>query len=66
VIKYMSIEEQVDADFTRARQRAFLHRMKARLCGDPSSHQPAFLRGGQEGARRLQRGPPWSEGCAGG
>ena len=35
--KYMSIEEQVDADFTRARQRAFLHRMKARLRGDPSS-----------------------------
>ena len=35
--KYMSIEEQVDADFTRARQRAFLHRIKARLRGDPSS-----------------------------
>jgi hypothetical protein len=35
--KYMSIEEQVDADFTRARQRAFLHRMKARLRGNPSS-----------------------------
>ncbi len=34
--KYMSIEEQVDADFTRARQRAFLHRMKARFRGDPS------------------------------
>jgi hypothetical protein len=27
----------VDADFTRARQRAFLHRMKARLRGDPPS-----------------------------
>src|SRR4028118_1427428 len=34
--RYMSIEEQVDADFTRARQRAFLHRMMARLRGDPS------------------------------
>ena len=31
---------QVDADFTRARQRAFLHRMKARLRGDPSSTSP--------------------------
>jgi hypothetical protein len=37
VIKYMSIEEQVDADFTRARHRGFLHRLKARLRGDPSS-----------------------------
>ncbi len=35
--KYMSIEEQVDADFTRARQRAFLLRIQARLRGDPSS-----------------------------
>jgi hypothetical protein len=34
---YMSIEEQVDADFTRARHRSFLHRMSARLRGDPSS-----------------------------
>ncbi len=37
MIKYMSIEEQVDADFTRARHRAFLHRIGARLRGDPSS-----------------------------
>jgi len=37
VIKYISIEEQLDADFTRARHKAFLHRMKARLRGDPSS-----------------------------
>jgi hypothetical protein len=27
----------VNADFTRARHRAFLHRLKARLRGDPSS-----------------------------
>jgi hypothetical protein len=40
VIKYLSIEEQVDADFTRARHKAFLHRMKARLRGDPSSTHP--------------------------
>lgn len=35
--RYMSIEEQVDADFTHARHRAFLHRIKARLRGDTSS-----------------------------
>ena len=34
----MSIEEQVDADFTRARHKAFLHRLKAHfLRGDRSS-----------------------------
>ena len=40
MIKYMSIEEQVDADFTRARHRAFLRRLKARLRGDPSFTSP--------------------------
>src|SRR5215212_9248569 len=30
----MSLEEQVDADFSRARRRAFLHRLSARLGGD--------------------------------
>src|SRR3712207_4432314 len=40
MIKYMSIEEQVDADFTRARHRALLHRLKARLRGDPSPTSP--------------------------
>jgi hypothetical protein len=41
MIKYMSIEEQVDADFTRARHRAFLHTLKVRfLRGDPSSTSP--------------------------
>ena len=34
---YMSIDAQVDADFTRARHRSFLHRMGARLHGDPAS-----------------------------
>jgi hypothetical protein len=42
VIKYISIEEQVDADFTRARHKAFLHRMKARLRGDPSTCPLSF------------------------
>jgi hypothetical protein len=37
MIEYMSIEEQVDADFARARRRAFLHRMARRLRGDPAS-----------------------------
>ena len=37
VLRSKSCEEQVDADFTRARHRAFLHRLKARLRGDPSS-----------------------------
>jgi hypothetical protein len=34
---YMSIDAQVDADFTRARRRSFVRRMGARLRGDPSS-----------------------------
>ncbi len=44
MVKYMSIEEQVDADFTRARHRAFLRRLKARLRGDPSSTSHSRLR----------------------
>jgi hypothetical protein len=32
-VLYMDIEEQVDADFTRARRRAFVRRMRARLRG---------------------------------
>ena len=37
-MKYISIEEQVDADFTRARHKAFLRSLKARvLRGDRSS-----------------------------
>jgi len=37
VIAYVSIDEQVDADFTRARRRAFLRRVGARLRGHSSS-----------------------------
>jgi hypothetical protein len=33
-VRYMDIEEQVDADFTSARRRAFVRRMGARLRGD--------------------------------
>jgi hypothetical protein len=35
--KYVGIEEEVDADFTRARRRSFVRRVGARLRGDPSS-----------------------------
>jgi N-acetylglutamate synthase-like GNAT family acetyltransferase len=34
VVGYMSIEEQVNADFDRARRRVFLRRVRARLRGD--------------------------------
>src|SRR5215216_3747489 len=43
MISYMSLEEQVDADFSRARRRAFLHRLSARLRGDLTSERlPCF------------------------
>ena len=31
MVRYMNLEEQVDRDFTHARRRAFLRRIKARL-----------------------------------
>jgi hypothetical protein len=37
MVGYMSLEEQVDADFSRARRRAFLRRVSARLRKDPTS-----------------------------
>ena len=37
MIGYITIEEQVDADFIRARRRAFLRRVRARLRKDPPS-----------------------------
>ena len=37
MVRYVNIEEQVDYDFTRARRRAFLRRMQARIFGDPAS-----------------------------
>ena len=43
MISYITLEEQVDADFTRARRKAFLRRLKARLTHDlPSSSMPSF------------------------
>ena len=43
MIGYVDIAEQVDADFTRALRRSFIHRLGARLRGD-SSHRlaPSF------------------------
>lgn len=35
MVDYMSLEEQVDKDFERARRRAFLGRVMVRLRGDP-------------------------------
>ena len=34
MVKYMNLEEQVDSDFTHARRRAFLRRIRARLRKD--------------------------------
>ena len=52
MIGYMDIAEQVDVDFTRAVRRAFVHRVGARLRGDPSSSRaPSF----EEAASALQQ-----------
>jgi hypothetical protein len=37
MIRYMNLEEQVDFDFSRARRKAILRRMQARIFGDPAS-----------------------------
>jgi hypothetical protein len=43
MVGYMSLEEQVDVDFTRARRRAFLRRLMARLRnGYASDGLPCF------------------------
>jgi hypothetical protein len=39
MVGYMSLEEQVDADFSRARRRAFLRRISARLRKGPISNR---------------------------
>ena len=35
--RYVTMEEQVDFDFTRVHRKAFLRRMQARIFGDPAS-----------------------------
>jgi len=43
MVKYMSLEEQVDKEFVRARHRAFFRRLAARLSGHPERGTlPAF------------------------
>jgi hypothetical protein len=39
MIPYMSLEEQVDSDFIRARRRAFLRRVGARFHKDPTHNR---------------------------
>ena len=39
MVRYMNLEEQVDRDFTHARRRALLRRMKARLRKDLACNQ---------------------------
>ncbi len=52
MIRYMSVEEQVDKDFERARRRAFVRRMRAWLRKDVCSDSlPSF-----EEARRVLGG----------
>ena len=43
MVGYMSLEEQADADFTRARRKAFLLALLARLRQDPTpTRLPCF------------------------
>ena len=57
MIGYVDVAEQVDADFTRALRRAFLHRVGASLRGDPSSSRvPTFEEAARtSGARNRRR-----------
>ena len=57
MIGYMGIAEQVDADFTRAVRRAFVHRLGARLRGDRSlSRAPSLEEAAKvSGARNKMR-----------
>ena len=43
--RYLSIEEEVDADFARARRRAFLRHVSARWRGDESPASPLPFEG---------------------
>jgi hypothetical protein len=56
MIGYVDIAEQVDADFTRALRRAFVHRLGARLHRDPSpSRAPSLEAARISGARNRMR-----------
>ena len=52
MVAYPTIEVRVDSDYTRARRRAFLRRVRAWVFGDPADR--AFLPGrGHHGGRDL-------------
>lgn len=61
MVGHMNLDEQVDADFSRARRRAFLRRLSSRLRGDPVSERPPCFEetrrrlGAQGGIRRGRR-----------
>lgn len=66
MVGYMSLEEQVDVDFTRARRRAFLRRLMARLRNGPvSDGLPCFedfrKKFGAAGGVRVGRKVVWVE-----
>ena len=55
MIGYVHIAEQVDADFTRALRRTFVHRLGARLRRDPSSSMAPSSTSGARNRMRLGR-----------
>lgn len=67
VIGYMNIDEQVEADFARARRKATLRRLATRLRRNPTSGQlPCFeetrRKPGAVGGQQGGRGGPASHG----
>jgi hypothetical protein len=59
MIGYITIEEQVDADFIRARRRAFLRRVRTRLRKNPPSTVMASFK---EAGGKLGGGFVWAGG----
>jgi hypothetical protein len=64
MVGYMCLEEQVDADFSRARRKALLRRMRARLRRDSAS-DGLLLRRSQEDPRGDGEDPSGLEDGAG-
>ena len=55
MVGYVNIEEQVDYDFTRARRKAFIRRMQARIFGDPTSARMSSFEDLSNGFRAFNR-----------
>jgi len=55
MVGYVNMEEQVDFDFTRARHKAFLRRMRARVFGDPWSTRMQSLEDASGGIGAFNR-----------